>query len=159
MAVDAFLKIDGVKGESVIKGHAGEIDILSWSWGMSQSGTTHAGTGGGAGKVNVQDLSFTHFVDSSTPNIIQACCSGKHFGEAIITLRKAGEKPLEYIVITMTDVIITSVSTGGSQGEERVTENVTLNFAKYKYGYQPQDKTGGAKGGVMETEYNIAENA
>jgi type VI secretion system secreted protein Hcp len=159
MAIDAFLKLDGVKGESVIKGHTGEVDLLSWSWGMSQSGTTHAGTGGGAGKVNVQDLSFTHFVDSSTPNMIQACCNGKHFGDATITLRKAGEKPLDYIVITLTDVIITSVSTGGSQGEERVTENVSLNFAKYKYAYQPQDKTGAAKGGAMETEYNIAENA
>ena len=159
MAIDAFIKIDGVKGESVTKGHAGEIDILAWSWGLSQSGTTHMGTGGGAGKVNVQDLSFTHYVDSSTPNLMQACCNGKHFKSALITLRKAGEKPLDYVKIELTDIIITSVSTGGSGGEESLTENVTLNFAQYKYSYQPQDKTGAAKGGAIEIEYNIAENA
>ena len=66
MAVDAFLKMD-VKGESVVDGHEESIQILSWSWGMSQTGTTHRGTGGGAGKVDVQDLSFTHFVDSASP--------------------------------------------------------------------------------------------
>ena len=159
MAIDAFLKIDGVKGESVVKGHEGEIDVLAWSWGLSQSGTTHMGTGGGAGKVSVQDISFTHNVDSSTPNLIQACCNGKHFGSATLILRKAGEKPLDYVKIELTDIIITSVSTGGSGGEESLTENVTLNFAKYKYIYQPQDKTGAAKGGAIETEYDIAVNA
>ena len=85
MAVDAFLKLDGVKGESVSKGHQGEIDVLSWAWGLSQSGTTHSGTGGGAGKVNVQDISFTHYVDAATPNLIQACCTGKHFASAVLT--------------------------------------------------------------------------
>lgn len=158
MAIDAFLKIEGIKGESISKGHEGEIDILSWSWGMSQSGTTHIGTGGGAGKVNVQDISFTHWVDCSTPNLVKACCSGKHFGSAKLVIRKAGENPLEYVIIDMTDVLITSVGTGGSGGEERLTETVTLNFAKFKYSYQPQDKTGAAKGGAIETEYDIAKN-
>lgn len=158
MAVDAFIKIDGVKGESVAKGHEGEIDILSWSWGMSQSGTTHIGTGGGAGKVNVQDISFTHYVDAATPNLIKACCNGKHFGGAKLVIRKAGENPLEYVIIDLTDILITSVSAGGSGGEERLTETVTLNFGRFKYSYQPQDKTGAAKGGAIETEYNIAEN-
>jgi type VI secretion system secreted protein Hcp len=159
MAIDAFLKIDGVKGESVVKGHAGEIDVLSWSWGMSQSGTTHLGTGGGAGKVDVQDLSFTHYVDSSAPNLMQACCTGKHYDEALLVLRKAGTNPLDYITITLKNVIITSISTGGSGGEEMVTENVTLNFNEFTYAYQPQDKTGAAKGGAIETAYKIAENA
>lgn len=159
MAIDAFIKIDGVKGESVVKGHKDEIDILAWSWGMSQSGTTHVGTGAGAGKVNVQDLTFTHYVDSSTPNLMQACATGKHFDGAVLVLRKAGETPLNYVTIELTNVIVSAVSTGGSQGEELVTENVTLNFNEYKYGYQPQDKTGAAKGGAIETTYKIAENA
>ena len=157
MAVDAFLKMD-VKGESVVDGHEEEIQILSWSWGMSQTGTTHRGTGGGAGKVNVQDLSFTHYVDTATPNLIQACCNGKHFEEAVLTVRKAGETPLDYLIITMTDVIITSVSPGGASGDELITENVTLNFSKYKVAYQPQDNKGAKAGGAIEVEYDIAKN-
>ncbi|MFP5481708.1 MAG: Hcp family type VI secretion system effector, partial [Gammaproteobacteria bacterium] len=117
MSVDMFLKIKGVDGESVDSVHAKEIDIAAWSWGMSQSGTTHVGRGGGAGKVSVQDISFTKYIDKATPNLIKACCNGKHFDEAILTVRKAGEKPLEYVVLTMKDVIISNVSQGGSGGE------------------------------------------
>ena len=157
-AIDAFLKIDGVKGESVVKGHEGEIDVHAWNWGLSQSGTTHMGTGGGAGKVSVQDISFTHFIDIGTPALLLACATGKHYKTATLTLRKAGENPLDYLVITLTDVIVTSVSMGGNRGDNRNTENVTLNFAKYKYSYQPQDKAGAAKGGAIETEYDIATN-
>jgi len=157
MAVDAFLKMD-VKGESVVDGHEESIQILSWSWGMSQTGTTHRGTGGGAGKVDVQDLSFTHYVDSASPTLIMACCNGKHFEEAVLTVRKAGEKPLDYLILTMTDVIITSVSPGGASGDELITENVTLNFSKYKLAYQPQDNKGAKAGGAIEVEYDIAKN-
>lgn len=156
MAVDAFMKLGDIKGESVTKGFEEQIDILAWSWGMSQSGTTHAGTGGGAGKVNVQDLSFTKYVDSASNALIDACCTGKHYPEATLTMRKAGEKPLDYLTLKLDTVIITSVSTGGSQGEERLTENVTLNFAKFTYSYQPQDKTGAKKGGAKEVTYDIA---
>jgi type VI secretion system secreted protein Hcp len=157
MAVDAFLKMD-IKGESVVDGHEDEIQVLSWSWGMSQTGTTHRGTGGGAGKVDVQDLSFTHYVDTASPNFILACCNGKHFKEAVLTVRKAGEKPLDYLTITMTDVIITSVSPGGASGDEMITANVTMNFAKYKLSYQPQDNKGAKAGGAIEVEYDIAKN-
>src|SRR5215472_13348901 len=128
MAVDMFMKIAGVKGESQDKGHMDEIDVLAWSWGMSQSGTTHMGGGGGSGKVNVQDLSFTKYVDVSSPDLLLACCNGKHFTDATLVVRKAGENPLEYIKVKMQEVIIASVSTGGSGGEDRLTENVTLNF-------------------------------
>jgi type VI secretion system secreted protein Hcp len=158
MAIDAFLKLGDLKGESPVKGFEEQIQILAWSWGLSQTGTTHMGTGGGAGKVNVQDLSFTHYVDTSSPPMIAACCHGTHYEEAILTLRKAGGEALPYLVITLTDLIITSVSTGGSSGEDLQTENVTLNFSKFKYSYQPQDKTGAKKGGSIDVEYNIAVN-
>src|SRR4051794_22364914 len=117
MAVDMFLKIDDVKGESRDSKHAGEIDILAWSWGMSQSGTTHTGGGGGAGKVSVNDLSLTKYVDKSSPGLMLACCNGKHYKEALLTVRKAGEKPLEYVKITLKEVIVSAISTGGSGGE------------------------------------------
>jgi type VI secretion system secreted protein Hcp len=152
-----FIKIDDVKGEAQDDKHKDEIDVLAWSWGMSQSGTTHMGAGGGAGKVNVQDLSFTKYVDKSSPNLIMACCNGKHFKEAKLTVRKAGEKPLEYIKLTMKDVIISSLSTGGSGGEDRLTENVTLNFGAFKMEYTPQ-KPDGSGDAAVEAGWDIAKN-
>jgi type VI secretion system secreted protein Hcp len=157
MAVDMFLKIDDIKGESVDDKHADEIDILAWSWGMSQSGTTHSGTGAGAGKVNVQDLSFTHYVDKSSPNLMKMCCNGEHFKEAVLVVRKAGKTPLEYMKITMKHGIISSVSTGGSGGEDRLTENVTLNFSEFKSVYVPQ-KDDGSGDAEVTVGWNIAKN-
>ena len=158
MAVDMFMKIGDVKGESGDSTHKGEIDVLAWSWGMSQSGTTHGGSGGGAGKVNVQDLSFTKHIDKSSPILVMTCCNGKHHKDATLTIRKAGETPLEYLIIKMEEVLVTSVSTGGSGGEDRLTENVTLNFAKFSLSYQPQDKAGAKEGGAIEAKWDINAN-
>lgn len=158
MAVDMFIKIGDVKGESKDKTHAEEIDVLAWSWGMSQSGSMHMGGGGGAGKVNVQDLSFTKYIDKSTPNLMMACSSGKHYPQAKLTIRKAGgENQVEYLIITLKEVLVSSVSTGGSGGEDRLTENVTLNFAQVQVDYQPQ-KADGANGGPVKYGWNIRQN-
>jgi len=157
MAVDMFLKLDGIKGESADDKHKGEIDVLAWSWGMSQSGTTHAGTGGGAGKVSVQDVSVTKYIDKSSPPLMLACCQGAHIKSALLTVRKAGTKPLEYLKITLEDAIITSVSTGGSGGEDRLTENLALNFAKFKVEYTPQ-KADGSGDAAVEAAFDIAAN-
>jgi len=157
MAVDMFLKITGVDGESKDSVHEKSIDVLAWSWGVSNSGTFHSGTGGGAGKANVQDLSVTKYYDRASPNLQLGCCNGKHYDEAVLTVRKAGEKPIEYIKITMTGVLVTSVSTGGSGGEDRLTENLTLNFSKVKTQYWTQGKTGAAEKGP-EMTYDIAAN-
>ncbi|MBX9638989.1 MAG: type VI secretion system tube protein Hcp, partial [Mycobacteriaceae bacterium] len=148
-----------IKGESKDSKHPEEIDVLAWSWGMSQSGTTHMGGGGGAGKVNVQDLSFTQYVEKSSATLMVACATGKHIAKGNLVVRKAGDKPFEYIKIEMTDLIVTSVSTGGSGGEDRLTQNVTLNFAKVKLEYFEQDKTGGAKGGPATLSYDMSKNA
>ena len=159
MAVDMFLKLNGVKGESQDAAHANEIEILAWSWGMNQSGTMHMGTGGGAGKVSVQDISITKYIDSATHSLVDACCNGKHFDEATVIVRKAGgEKPLEYLKISMKQVLVSSISTGGSGGEDRLTENVSLNFGQFKLEYTPQTAKG-SSGGSLSAEYNIAKNA
>jgi type VI secretion system secreted protein Hcp len=157
MAVDMFLKMDPLKGESKDSTHKQEIDVLAWSWGMSNSGSAHVGGGAGAGKVNVQDLSFTKYVDNSSPDLMLACCNGKHFDSALLTVRKAGETPLEYLKITLTEILVTSVSTGGSGGEDRLTENVSLNFAKVKVEYAEQTATGGT-GNKPSMGWNIASN-
>ena len=157
MAVDMFIKVGDIKGESQDKKHKEEIDVLAWSWGISQSGSAHVGGGAGAGKVNVQDLSFTKYIDKSSPDLMLNCCTGKHIPEVTLTCRKAGENPLEYLIITLSDTLISSVSTGGSGGEDRLTENVTLNFGKVKVEYTEQ-KADGTAGAKPKMTYNVAQN-
>jgi type VI secretion system secreted protein Hcp len=157
MAIDMFIKIGDIKGESGDDAHKDEIDVLSWSWGMTQSGSTHSGGGGGAGKVSVQDISITKYIDKSSVNLMTACSNGKHYPKAVLTVRKAGENPVEYVKITMEPVLITSVSTGGSGGEDRLTENVTLNFAKVKTEYTPQ-KEDGSPDSTVSYGYDIKAN-
>jgi len=157
MAVDMFLKLGDIKGESMDHAHKDEIEILAWSWGMTQSGSMHVGMGGGSGKVSVQDCSVTKWVDKSSPNIMQRCCSGKHYDKATLTVRKAGDNPVEYVKLTMFDVLITSISSGGSGGEDRVTENISMNFSKFKHEYPPQNADG-TPAATIPTVFNIREN-
>jgi type VI secretion system secreted protein Hcp len=157
MAVDIFLKLGDIKGEAQDDKHKDEIDILAWSWGMSQSGTTHMGSGGGAGKVNVQDISITKYIDKSTPLLAKACCKGTHIKDGLLIVRKAGDKPLEYLKIKLDEVMVTHISTGGSGGEDRLTENVTLNFREFQLSYVPQSKVGAADPAV-EMKWDISKN-
>ncbi len=158
MASDMFLKIDGIEGESVDSTHTNEIELLTVDWSMSQGATMHTGTGGGAGKVSVNDLTLTHTVDKASPILMQTCMSGKHIAKAVLTVRKAGEKPLEFYKVTMTDVMVTSVQPTGSNGDSGMIETVGLAFSKVKIEYQPQGADGAAKGGAIVTEYDIKEN-
>jgi type VI secretion system secreted protein Hcp len=159
MAVDMFMKIGNIKGESQDSKHKGEIDVLAWSWGASNSGSAHMGAGQGAGKVNVQDLNFTKYVDKATPDLLLNCCNGKHIDKATLVVRKAaGDQSLEYMTINMQDLIVTSVSTGGSGGEDRLTENVTLNFAKVQVQYKEQTAKG-TVGDQPTMGWDVAQNA
>ena len=157
MAVDMFLKLDGIKGESIDGKHKDEIAVLAWSWGMSNSGSAHLGAGAGSGKVNVQDLSLTKYIDVSTPDLMLSSCNGKHIAKAQLTVRKAGETALEYMIIKFEDLLVASVSTGGSGGEDRLTENVTLNFSKVNVEYTQQDQKGGA-GAKPKMGWDIPKN-
>ncbi|HEY5289703.1 MAG TPA: type VI secretion system tube protein Hcp [Caulobacteraceae bacterium] len=157
MAVDIFIKIGSVQGEAKDQAHKNEIDVLHWSWSMHNSGGAHATGGQGSGKVNVSDLSFTKWVDKSSPDLMLACCNGKHFPEATLTVRKAGEHPLEYLVIKMKNLIVSSVTAGGSGSEDRLTENVTLNFSTVNVTYKEQLETGGA-GASPTMGWDIAAN-
>jgi len=156
MAIDSFLKVGTLKGESVVKGFEDQIQILSWGWGMTQSGTTHSASGGGAGKVDVSDMQITKYVDASSPTLALACCKGTHFDTATLTMRKAGGTALEYVTLTLTDLIVTAYSVGDSGGGDLLSETVTLNFSKFKYSYQPQDSKGAKKGGSIDATYDIA---
>ena len=159
MAIDMFLEVEGVPGESIDDVHKGHIAILAWSWGASQSGSAHLGPGSGSGKVNVQDLSFTKYVDSASHLLLLNCCNGTHIPKATLTIRKAGgAAPLDYQVLTLTDIIVSSISTGGSGGEDRLTENVSLNFAKFKFEYTKQKADGTADGGPLPAGWDIPKN-
>jgi type VI secretion system secreted protein Hcp len=158
MAVDMFIKIDGIKGESKDSKHPDEIDVIAWSWGATNSGSSHIGGGSGSGKVNVHDLSITKYVDKASADLFKACAQGKHIANALLTVRKAGgTDPLEYLKVTMNDFIISSVSTGGSHGEERLTENVTINFSKIKYEYKEQ-KADGSPGSNFPVTIGVLDN-
>ena len=158
MAVDIFLKIDDVAGESKDHKHSGSIDVLSWSWGLANAGNAHVGGGAGAGKVSVQDLSVTKYVDKGSTVLALACCNGKHFKQALLTVRKAGETPLEYLKIKMEDVLVSHVASGGTHGEDRLTEHVRFNFAKVTMEYVPQ-KQDGSGDATVKMGWNIAGNA
>jgi type VI secretion system secreted protein Hcp len=155
-AVDMFLKLDGIKGESKDHKHKDEIHIESFSWGMNQMGTGGAGGGHGAGKVSVHDISCTKFVDISSPALMLHCCNGKHVKEAHIVVRKAGENPLEYLKLKLTDLIISSVQIAG-HGSALLTENLTLNFAKIEVEYHEQTEKGTA-GGKSNMGWDVKKN-
>ena len=157
MAVDMFLELEGIKGESEDDKKKEACHVLAWSWGLTQSATTHHGTGGGSGKVNVHDISITKHVDKATATLIQFCCKGTHVKKGKLTVRKSGDKPLEYIKVELEDIIVASVSSGGSNGSEILTEHVVLNFRKFKYQYYPQLKDGSG-GPAVEFGWDIAAN-
>jgi type VI secretion system secreted protein Hcp len=161
MAMDMFINMgEKIKGESrdKVQGPKGDIDILAWSWGMSQSGSTHTGGGGGAGKASFQNISFTKYIDSASQALMGALAKGSHIPKVTLLVRKAGEGQHVYLQIDLEEVIVASLSTGGSGGEDRLTENVTLNFAKVAFDYHKQnDKGAVASAGIFK--WNIAENA
>jgi type VI secretion system secreted protein Hcp len=158
-ALDMFLDLgSGIPGESTDSVHKDQVDVLAWSWGMSNSGSAQVGGGAGAGKVSVQDLSVTKYVDKSSPLLMLHCANGAHIAKATLYVRKSGATPVEYIKVIMTDVLVTSVSTGGSGGEDRLTENISLNFAKVEFDYVPVDAKG-TPGTAIQFKWDIAGNA
>src|SRR5262245_35434298 len=97
MAGDMFLKLEGIKGESKDHKHVDSIHIESFTWGMTQPSNNATGGGAGSGKVSIKDIAITKFVDKSSPSLLLCCANGKHIAKGLITFRKAGAKPLEYL--------------------------------------------------------------
>ena len=155
MAVDVFLKLGDIKGESKDDKHAGEIDVLSWSWGISQTGSMSAGGGGGAGKANFNDLSFMHALDKASPVLMKSCATGEHIKEGTLVSRKAGKGQQEYLVVKMSDILITSVQPSGSS--EHPMESVSMQFAKVELEYKPQKADGSLDAGVS-FKYDVKAN-
>jgi len=157
VASDIHLKLGDIKGESTDDKHKDEIDVFSWSWGLSNPTQMASGGGGGQGKVSFHDITFSHYVDKASPNIMKMCATGEHLKSAVITQRKQGKTPQEYLIITLSDVMVSSVSHGGSGGGEPPSENVTLAFAKVDFEYKPQKPDGSLDAGV-HFKYDVKAN-
>ena len=141
-AVDYFLKLDGIDGESTDVKHKGELVLESFGWGVSQlGGTPGGGGGGGAGKAQFQDLVFVHRTSKASPKLFLACATGQRLKSAILTARKAGKAPLEFLTIKLGDVLVSSFQETGTAGELPL-ETVSLAFAKLEIAYRPQSTTG-----------------
>jgi type VI secretion system secreted protein Hcp len=158
-AMDMFLDLGAdIPGESTDAVHRNKVDVLAWSWGMHNTIAIGAGGGGStAGKVSFQDLSITKWVDKASPKLMLACARGTHIPEVKLIVRKAGEKPFEIIRIKLINAFVTSLSTGGSGGEDRLTESISLTFEKVEYEYVLQKPDGSADTPVV-FKWNVAAN-
>lgn len=157
-AVDYFLKLTGIEGESQDAKHKHEIDVQSWSWGESQSGAHVGGGGGGAGKVSMQDFHFVMQMNKASPKLMLACASGEHIKEAKLTCRKAGKDQQEFLIVTMKDLLVSSYQTGGSGHSDIIpTDQIALNFAEVKLEYKPQ-KADGTLDSAITAGWKVKEN-
>ena len=156
MASDIFAKLGDIKGESLDDKHKDEIEVLSYSWGVTNVGSMAYGSGGGEGKATFHDLTFVHNIDKASPVLMQACATGTHLKEATITHRKAGKGQHEYLVVKMNDVIITGVTLSDS-GSGGTSENVSLAFAKVEYEVKPQKADGSLDAGIL-FKYDLKAN-
>ena len=157
--VDYFLKIDGIQGESQDSKHKNEIQLESWDWGQQNSGSFSQLGGGGVGKVQMEDMLFTKVLDQSDPNLAKACATGQHIPSATLTCRRAGGSQQEYLIIKLSDVLVSSYHVGGSAGSDVLpSSRFTLNFAKISKTYNAQ-KADGTAGGSVKFEYDQKANA
>jgi type VI secretion system secreted protein Hcp len=156
MASDIFAKIGDIKGESLDSKHKDEIEVLSFSWGVTNTGAKGFGGGGGEGKATFHDLSFVHNIDKASPVLMQACATGTHVKEATITHRKAGKDQQDYLIIKINDIIITGVTDGDASGQGG-SETVSLAFAKIDLEYKPQKADGSLDTGI-HFKYDLKAN-
>jgi type VI secretion system secreted protein Hcp len=156
MATDIFAKIGDIKGESVDAKHKDEIEVLSFSWGVTNTGGLEIGGGGGTGKATFQGLSIIHNIDKASPKLLEACATGVHLKDATITHRKAGKGQQEFLIVKMNDVIITAVTHGGTTTQP-ASETVSLAFAKVDFEYRPQKPDGSLDAGI-HFKYDLKAN-
>jgi type VI secretion system secreted protein Hcp len=157
-AVDYFLKIDGIEGESTDKTHKNTIQVESFSWGETQTGSSSHGSGGGAGKVLMQDFHFVTKFSKASPSLFLACATGQHIKKAELFCRKAGGKQEEFLKVTLSDLIVSSYQTGGSGGADIIPmDQVSINFSKVEMEYKPQ-KDDGSVAGPVKAGYDLKAN-
>jgi type VI secretion system secreted protein Hcp len=161
MSFDAFLKIDGIDGESTDGKHPNWIEILSFSHGLSQPISVSASTAGGAssGRSDHQDFSIVKYLDKASPKLALHCCEGKHIGKVALELCRAGGDKLKYMEYKLSDVMISSYAPGGSSGgEDLPTESVSFNYGKIEWTYTQQRRADGSGGGNVAAGWDLEKN-
>ena len=159
MAIDYFLKIDGIPGESLDSKHKDEIDVQAWSWGETNPAPPSApgGSGGGAGKVQMNDFNFTANTSKASPNLMLACASGKHFKSAVLTARKAGKVQAEFLTFSLSDILVSAYQVVGAEGEVVPMDSFALNFSKIQMEYK-QQKADGSLGASIKAGWDVKNN-
>jgi len=142
MPFEMFLKLAGIEGESSDAKHKGEIDVLAWSWGLSQEAGSPAAGGGGAGRVKHEHISIQKLVDLASPLLALFGAQGKHITDGTLTTRKAGKGGDDFLLFKMTDVIVTSVHVAVSKDTGQPAESITLSFGKFEFNYRPTNPDG-----------------
>ena len=155
-AVDYYLKIDGIEGESPDSKHKNEIDIESWSWGQKQP--HDAATGMSTGRVRMEPFQFTMLVNKASPKLFLACATGQHIKEGLLICRRAGKEQQEYLKIKFTDLMVSSFQTGGSEDQVVPLDKIELVFHKIEVSYAAQNADGKLASPVVH-KYNVRENA
>jgi type VI secretion system secreted protein Hcp len=162
MAFDAFLKIDGIPGESTDDKHKDWIEILSYDLGMDQpSSATDSSAGGGTTeRVNIHDFAVVKHLDKASAKLYENCCNGKHIANVTLELCRAGGDKLKYLEVKMENVVISKAnSNGASQASDGFpTENVSFNFAKVKWTYTQQKRADGSGGGNVAGGWDLTAN-
>lgn len=159
MAFDAFLKLTGIDGESQDSKHQNEIEVVSYTFGAQQSASPSVGGGLGAGKVSVNDLQIVKNTDKASPKLFLNVCTGEHITTGVLTVRKAGTNQQEYLVITLTDIIVNNIQNGGTSTSGDIpTETISLSFAQIQMQYQQQNSDG-TLAGTVKTGYNVKTNS
>ena len=156
MSTDFFLKLEGIEGESTMRGHEKEIDVHSMSFGVTQPlQVGRGGAGLSAGKASFGEIHFTKYTDKASPKLYQAAGAGTHISKAIFTGQKSGDKPMLYFKVTLSDVLISSFQNAGAGGSE-MTEQVSFGYSKIEFEYIEQGKAGGA-GAKNLAAFNVVE--
>jgi type VI secretion system secreted protein Hcp len=153
--MDHYIKFDGVEGESLTKDHKGEIEVLSWSWGLSSTTQPATGGGGGAGKATPQQFTFTHIYDKASPALASLAAAGRHVKQAWLTSRRAGQAQKDFLKVTMADVVITGVHQNGDA--EGITELVSASARHITFEYR-QTNAKGALGPAVTFDWDIVKN-
>jgi type VI secretion system secreted protein Hcp len=139
-AVDMFLRIDGISGESQSKDHKGESDVLALAWGAASTPNGKKGC--------VQDVNITKYVDSASPQLITNAATAAPVAKAVLSMRKSGEGQRDFLTITMTNVKVSSYQAAASSGGASLVENLSLTFDTMEGDYKPQDDKGGLGGSI-----------
>ena len=155
MSTQTFIKFDGIDGESTHKDHKGEVEVLSWDWGLTVAPGLAGGAGSAKGKTTPKELRIVHRYDKASPLLGKNAASGKHISGAVLSARKAGEGQKDFLKVTMKEVFITSVAVSAAGADVDAVEEVAMSYRTIEFAYSPQTSKG-SLGTPVQFNWDIA---